>query len=941
MARFTMSLLLAVLLLPSLALAVDIAPTASYHDDQRGTPRLLLGGVLQPEPSFDPGETATNYLRSFAPLFRISPDLAGLEPAGEQESLLGKHYRYRQTIGGIPVLDAEIVVSVSLKDRRVYMVYNNTWPVAENAPARPRLALSGEDALDTAWNHLRVHGELLEAPTADLVYVPCGADFRLAYRARVATTAPFGYWEHLVDAVTGKILRFRAREVDGVNAGRVREDMFDNWFGPGDSRGERTAEFLRNRFRRERKPSPAATLASGTGKIFDPDPKSTLLSDTLTNFSPAADFVAAYSDCALQDISLDGGVYRLNGPWVSIQDFEPPYTPPSTTTDGNWTATRDNTAFHDVMTYFHIDQNQRYIQALGFPSIQHGPLPADSDGVDGADNSHYLPGTNQIAYGHGGVPDNEDADVILHEYWHAIQESINPNWGGADTGAMGEGFGDYWASSYGYTKANGPVFHPDWAFHWDGHNEYWDGRTHDKTEAQYDPAETYPDHTIVNGVNGDELWGTPIWQAFRTLYDTHSRPREEMDRIVLQSNYGLGSGVRMPDMAAAMLAAAQSLYPDGPHADAYLYRFRQNNIVPSPLQADTAALAAESCAPFNGRPDPGETVTYQLTVRNAGSSATTNLVGALRATNVVTSPSGPMVFGAIPAGGSTTCSFTFTVGTSLACGSSLPLTLDLQDGAILYPATAWNLPVGTENVLASQDFDSVTAPALPAGWSTAAVVGTELWTTSTFAAHSVPNAAFIEDVSKRTDSHLDTEPLPISSADDRLVFYQRYEFESSYDGGVLEISVDGAPFADIVAAGGSFAEGGYVGTISTSWGNPIGGRDAWVSGVDTFVRVVVVPPAAAVGKSVVFRFRIGCDTSTGAEGWYIDDLSISRWVCCEAPPVVPGDVDGDGVVSIADYGLLSLWMTQASGAEIREAAADLNHDGVIDVQDLVLLALML
>jgi hypothetical protein len=131
------------------------------------------------------------------------------------------------------------------------------------------------------------------------------------------------------------------------------------------------------------------------------------------------------------------------------------------------------------MTYFHIDQNQRYIQSLGFTGgagIQDGRIDADSDGVNGADDSHYVPSTNIVAFGHGCVDDNEDADVILHEYGHAIQHDINPNWSGGDTGAMGEGFGDYWAGSYSYSTTNGPSFHPEWAFTWDGHNNCWDGR---------------------------------------------------------------------------------------------------------------------------------------------------------------------------------------------------------------------------------------------------------------------------------------------------------------------------------------------------------------------------------------------------------------------------------------------------------------------------------
>ena len=49
---------------------------------------------------------------------------------------------------------------------------------------------------------------------------------------------------------------------------------------------------------------------------------------------------------------------------MAIVDWDPPATAPSTTANGQWTASRGNNAFNDVMTYFHIDQNQRYLQAL-------------------------------------------------------------------------------------------------------------------------------------------------------------------------------------------------------------------------------------------------------------------------------------------------------------------------------------------------------------------------------------------------------------------------------------------------------------------------------------------------------------------------------------------------------------------------------------------------
>ena len=206
--------------------------------------------------------------------------------------------------------------------------------------------------------------------------------------------------------------------------------------------------------------------------VFDPDPRTTLNNNTLQDTSPAGSFTDAYFTRDLLDIKFNGGLYRLNGPWVDILNWESPNTPPSTTTDGNWTATRGNNAFNDAMTYFHLDQNQRYMQSLGFTGatgIQEGPIGADTDGLSGADNSDYIPGTNRLAFGHGCVDDNEDADVILHEYGHAIQHGINASWFGGDTGAMGEGFGDYWAGSYSYSTANGRLFNPNWIFTWDGH----------------------------------------------------------------------------------------------------------------------------------------------------------------------------------------------------------------------------------------------------------------------------------------------------------------------------------------------------------------------------------------------------------------------------------------------------------------------------------------
>ena len=437
----------------------------------------------------------------------------------------------------------------------------------------------------------------------------------------------------------------------------------------------------------------------------------------------------------------------------------------------------------------------------------------------------------------------------------------------------------------------------------------------------------------------DELWGTPIWQAFRTLAEDYGRPRSEMDTIILQANFGLGSSLRMPEMAAAVVAAAQALFPTGPHAAVLRQKFYQNNIF-TPVQAGGWELAAESGAPANGFPDPGETVTVQFTIQNPMTSATADLVGALQATGLVTAPSAPQSFGAIPAGGSATRSFTFTVAPSLACGANVPVTLALADGGTLYPDAVWFLPTGAEEVLSEQNFDGTTQPALPAGWATATVTGYVKWATTGAFCHSAPNSIYIYGSSISTDARLTTPAFSVPSSDCALTFFLLYNFESDYDGGVLEISIDGGDYADILAAGGAFVDGGYNGTVNPlAIGNPLAGRNAWVDSAPSFHRTVVALPPAAAGQSVAFRFRAGYDVSSSSWGWHLDDIRLSRLSC--ANPFVPGDVNGDGVVGDADYADLSRWLAQAEGPSIREAAADLNADGAVDTQDLVLLARML
>jgi hypothetical protein len=299
------------------------------------------------------------------------------------------------------------------------------------------------------------------------------------------------------------------------------------------------------------------------------------------------------------------------------------------------------------------------------------------------------------------------------------------------------------------------------------------------------------------------------------------------------------------------------------------------------------SLLAEGCPPGNGAVDPGEVVTVNFSLQNTGSGPTTNLVATLLATNGVIATSGPQAYGALAADGAAVArAFTFMATGS--CGGLVLPTFQVQDGIRNLGTVAFTIPLGvpTPGAAFSQNFDGVAAPALPAGWIT---VGDLAWATSTALSDSSPNSAFVSDPGSITDNSILSPLLYSTSANAQLTFRHYYITESTYDGGVLEIAIANGAFADILTAGGSFGGGGYNGTISSDYGNPLAGRSAWTGNSGGFVTTVVNLPAAAGGQFIQFRWRLGSDDSNAGTGWYVDTISSSSislvtYACCTGAP---------------------------------------------------------
>ncbi len=311
---------------------------------------------------------------------------------------------------------------------------------------------------------------------------------------------------------------------------------------------------------------------------------------------------------------------------------------------------------------------------------------------------------------------------------------------------------------------------------------------------------------------------------------------------------------------------------------------------PAPIVITSGGSSIVS-AGGNGLPDPGETVTVSLGLQNVGSGGcTTALTGTLQSTGGVTNPSpASQNYGVLCNGGPVVFrNFTFTVDPNLTCGSPITASLDVNDGATSYGTVTYTFTTGTPNITPLENFDGVTAPALPPGWvATNASGAAPLWVTSTTTPDTAPNDAFVDDPASVSDKRLDTPGIAISSASAKLMFRNNYATESTYDGGVLEVSspnINGGAFTDVTdpAVGGSITSGGYTATISSSFMNPLAGRQAWSGSSGGYINTVVNLGPNLNGQTVKFRFRMGSDSSVAATGWRIDTLTIQNGFSCDA-----------------------------------------------------------
>ena len=197
-------------------------------------------------------------------------------------------------------------------------------------------------------------------------------------------------------------------------------------------------------------------------------------------------------------------------------------------------------------------------------------------------------------------------------------------------------------------------------------------------------------------------------------------------------------------------------------------------------------------------------------------------------------------------------------GINLAAGASQTntFTVRVNSGSYFPPTTHIN--------------ETVASTTIPATWTTSSTTAT-VWKTSTAQSVSAPNSFFIRDSTIVSDQILTSSAFAIDGLT-TLSFQHLHNLESTWDGGVVEISTNnGSTWSDL---GNFFTANGYTTTLNTST-NPLSGRRAF-SGNSTTFKLSTIDLTSFKRQTVRIRFRFGSDNSTGTTtGWYIDNISLT------------------------------------------------------------------
>lgn len=550
-----------------------------------------------------------------------------------------------------------------------------------------------------------------------------------------------------------------------------------------------------------------------------------------------------------------------------------------------------------------------------------------------------------------------DSQVVIHELTHGLSNRLHGNANGLTTNmarGMGEGWSDFYAQAL-LSDSTDPIngtyatggYLTYQAFSGYNTNYYYgvrrfplavrsftggpNNRPHnpltfadaDQTQFNVDdgafPRGQFGSTTADAVHNLGEIWSSALWEVrarFIARLGWEAGNRKALQLVTdgmklspLGPNFlnsrdailaGASASSAAPEAAAdvadvwagfAIRGLGSGASIQNPGSGAGNTRVTESFEAPNLTQSQ-AITVTDPMGNNNGFPDLGETISLSIPLTNATGSTATNVSLSIAGGNSAS-------YGTIANGATVIQTISYTVPTSTQCGTILSLTLNVNGslGPITFVRT---LTVGSPNITLTQNFDGVVAPNLPMDWPAVPVNGGINFVTTSAGPDSSPNSVFAADpatVGGGTDIY--SPVVAIGSSAATVSFRHKFNTEAGWDGGVLELSIGGGFYTDIIAAGGSFIQNGYNGTLGNGTNNPLANRQAWQGLSSNYITTVVTLPPQAAGQNVQLRWRFGADTNSApvGGGWNIDNVQIVGSYTCSVIDNFArtrADFDGDG-----------------------------------------------
>jgi zinc metalloprotease ZmpB len=289
--------------------------------------------------------------------------------------------------------------------------------------------------------------------------------------------------------------------------------------------------------------------STGIARVFFPNPVASTGNHALTDRDNAdyAELQPAYRSVTLTNLDGSG---LLRGDYADVRAGRGDQRVKSAT--NTFAFGRSDDGFEQAMAYYWVTEAQRYIQSLGF-GVWRRPINKTAQAVRvnqfPDDVSRFRARKEQLQFGYGGVDDAEDADVILHEYGHAMHFSQAPGFYlTAEGAAIGEGFSDYWAVTVSQVLA--PTADPACVAEWDA-TAYTVTVPHCLRRVDRDLL--YP-RDLTGDVHLDgRIWSRALWEIRKALGNVVA------DTVILEAQFDV-VGPTMPQLARLTVDAAKRLY---------------------------------------------------------------------------------------------------------------------------------------------------------------------------------------------------------------------------------------------------------------------------------------------------------------------------------------------------------------------------------------------